>query len=474
MSKKYLSLEEAAHKIGINTEELNRLREKGTIRAFADRGTWKFKEDDVDVLVRSRQADSDPDVPLQFAADEDSRPELTFSDDDASGEPTVIGKGLEDSSDSDVRLIFDDGANMPAGTGAGDGEDSDSDVKLAGSTAKRAEAGSDSDVKLVGEEDTTDAGGSDSDVRLISGDSSGEVKLAERGRPGEPDSAKYSGETEEDESGISLADDSGISLVSDSGISLEQPRGSGVSIASDSGISLERPNDSGISLSEESSIVAGGDSGISLAPDAPRKSGKKPKSPADSGDLTGTIPLMDLAGSDSEDVLDTQTEVPMLDSADAPSMGGGTGETTSVITLDEDEDEYAVAGNKSKPGDSEDDLFGGDAEVAVEEGEEVDVTDEVAGEDDELGEDVFGAEDEDFSEQVESGESVAELPISRGMAAPVEQDWGTGAFVGLTISAILMVACGTVLFDMVRNMWHTDAASQNPVASMLLDAFRNM
>jgi hypothetical protein len=496
MSKKYLSLEEAAQKIGINPAELNRLREKGSIRAFADRGNWKFKEEDVQSLARSRQADSDPDVPLQLGtADDDSSAELVFSDEELGVEPTVVSKGSlsDSSSDSDVRLIFDDGLNVPDAKTGTSAEDSDSDVKLAGSTATPSpDTGSDSDVKLVGEAEPVTPTGSDSDVRLVSSDSSGEVKLA-----GGPDSSTIrkkegsSGDVaavkDEDESGISLASgsgisldrggDSGIALAADSGISLEKPGDSGIALASDSGISLEQPNDSGISLSEESSIVLADDSGISLAPEGPAKRGGKKgaKSPADSDDLTGTIPLMDVAGGESEeDILDTQMEVPMLgDSSDEAGVlgGGGRGTTTSVITLDEDEDEYAVTGSK-KAGDSADDLFGDEEAVAVE--DEVDVAEEVVGEDDELSEDVFGAEDEDFAEEIESGESVSELPIApRGMVA-AEQDWGTGTFAGLAVSTLLMVLCGTLMFDMVRYMWHADADGGNPVASSLLNLVKSL
>jgi hypothetical protein len=60
------------------------------------------------------------------------------------------------------------------------------------------------------------------------------------------------------------------------------------------------------------------------------------------------------------------------------------------------------------------------------------------------------------------------------MVAAAEQDWGTGTHTALVISAVLMVACGTVLFDMARNMWHTDAANHNPIASALLDMFKNI
>ena len=62
--KKYLSLDEAAQQLGLRNDELNRIREKGQVRGFADRGTWKFKVEDIEELARSRQADSSPEVPM--------------------------------------------------------------------------------------------------------------------------------------------------------------------------------------------------------------------------------------------------------------------------------------------------------------------------------------------------------------------------------------------------------------------------
>lgn len=498
MSKKYLSLEEAAAQIGISTSELNRLREKGAIRAFADRGTWKFKEEEVEKLARSRQADSDPDVPLRsFEPPSDgSESDLLFSDDDvAANEPTIIRKGREDDtgSDSDVRLIFDDSMNVPEADEGSDTDDSDSDVKLAGGTAASAEAGSDSDVKLVTDTEPAESTGSDSDVQLVSSDSSGDVKVAE------PGSSVLSGAERSKQPGSGKGESSGIDLVpeaegssiveDDSGISLAE--GSGISLASDSGISLERPNDSGISLSEESVSVISGDSGISLAeedsgislaPEAPKVKGgkgkrKAPKAPAASDELTGTIPLMDVPLVEDEDILDTQMEVPLLgDSSDEANVIGDSGSGTSVITLDDEEEqsEYSVTSVKKKvpDGTDEQDVFTGEEAIVEDAEEAVDVADEIIGEDDELAEDVFGAEDEDFGD-VESGVSSADLPVGGPrVAAPIEQDWGAGTFAGLVISAVLMIACGTVMFDLVRNMWHTDAARQNPVSSTLLDTFK--
>jgi excisionase family DNA binding protein len=522
MSKKYLSIEEAAEQLGIASAELNRLREKGVIRAFADRGTWKFKEEDVEKLGRSRQADSDPDVPLHQPDDEGSGADLLFTDEDTLGnQPTIISKKPDDSgSDSDVRLIFDDSlqitepkagppqddsdsdvklaGGVPAapakaaddsdsdvklagGAPAASADDSDSDVKLAGTAAGAPAGGSDSDVKLVTDDmPVKETSGSDSDVRLVSSDSSSEVKLTGSGSSGSvPIMPEEGGSTIlvdpagssviDDESGISLGEGSDIPLASDSGISLERPNDSGISLSDESSIVLSE--DSGISLAGEKSSVIKSDSGISLSKQPPKKKGAPP-SPSDSDDLTGTVPLMDVPLAQDEDLLDTQMEVPSLgDSSESGELfGSGEGDSTNVITLDDEEDAgYDVTSEIPRGAAAlEED------EEAVIEDEPVDVSDELVGEDDELAEDVFGAEDEDFASDEESGESLAELPVApRGMVA-AEQDWGMGTHVALWASTALMVACGTVLFDMVRNMWHTDTASHNPVASMLLDMFKSI
>lgn len=49
--KKYLPLEVAANQLGITTEQLLALKNRGDIRGFADRGAWKFKSEDLDVLA---------------------------------------------------------------------------------------------------------------------------------------------------------------------------------------------------------------------------------------------------------------------------------------------------------------------------------------------------------------------------------------------------------------------------------------
>lgn len=502
MAKKYLSIEEAAEQLGINTTELNRLREKGSIRAFADRGTWKFKEEDVETLSRTRQADSNPDVPLFIAPTENSATEMVLDDEDVlADQATIIRKSPgDDSSDSDVRLIFDDAmkvdepgvppllddsdsdVKLAAAPSSESSDDSDSDVKLAGSKEGVFDDGSDSDVKLVMDDLPLSMDNSDSDVRLVSSDSSGEVRLA-----GGSGSIPLAG----DDSSLGEKTDGGSVMEEDSGISLGE--GSGLALASDSGISLESPNDSGISLSEGSSLLLGTDSGISLAgevslksesgislakqPASDKSKKKKPsKTQGDVDDLSGTVPLMDVPLAEDEDLLDTHMEVPSLgDSGESDDLFGGEGDTANVVTLDdEDEEGYDVTANIPTSGGAaleDDEEF-----VAAEDDEEpVEVAEDSIGEDDELSEDVFGAEDDDFADELESGESHSELPIApRGMVAAAEQDWGAFTHSVLVVSTVLTVVCGTVLFDMVRNMWHTDTANHNPIAVALLDMFKNI
>src|SRR3990172_4301287 len=122
MAKKYLSLEEAASILRINPDELVRLRERGEIRGFADRGTWKFKSEDVEEFSRSRQADSNPDVPI-------------FDEGSSASEDKPVS--MKRTSDSDVRLILDESLR--------ENVDSDPEVLLA------SLGESDSDVRLADE-----------------------------------------------------------------------------------------------------------------------------------------------------------------------------------------------------------------------------------------------------------------------------------------------------------------------------------
>ena len=139
MAKKYLSLQEAADILGISEESLKQARSDGNIRGFADRGNWKFRQEDVDEYGRTVQLNSSPEVPLMDANDGN-----VLADDDAiSEQPTIIRKQEEDSkvfsddddlgegaSDSGVRLVLDSKLiNAPLGD-SGDDVLSDSSIDI--------------------------------------------------------------------------------------------------------------------------------------------------------------------------------------------------------------------------------------------------------------------------------------------------------------------------------------------------------
>lgn len=533
MSKKYLNLEEAAAMLRMAPSELNKLRERGEIRAFADRGNWKFREEDVENLLRSRQADSNPELPLLPS---DSSNEFVLGDDDdvLGDEPTIIRKGKNpSSSDSDIRLMLDDNDSsvsdvvLPL-------SDSDSDVKLVGDTKGRSKSGSDSDVKLVGESGVlSHDAASDSDVKLFGSTSDSDVKLIGdpniglkpesdsdvrlAGAPASPAKTPASKPPAmilplDDDEGISLAplddepvakkpakpapaapqpmggsvldDDALIPLAGDSGISLDRVSDSGISLDGGSNLNLGAGShlnlgaDSGLSLdlSSDSGITLAGDSAAPLAGGSGKGSGKQKKD-----DLHATAPMMNIPLLDDEDLTDTNLEIPL-----ATGDSSSEYDSTSVINLsdDDDLDEIAATTISKKPGrgntsvtqelDSSDDVFEAIDDSVDEFDDSVEVADDVMGEDDEVSADVFGADDEDFGD-VEEGESIHEMATPAGrMMAPMEQDWGALAFTGVLLSSLVLLGTATVMYELVRNMWHADLSNANPVAGGLIDTIGGM
>src|SRR5207253_501297 len=62
MVQGYYTLEEAAKLLSMPTEELKQMAQRKEIRSFQDRGTLRFRAQDVEELGRRRGAGSDPDL----------------------------------------------------------------------------------------------------------------------------------------------------------------------------------------------------------------------------------------------------------------------------------------------------------------------------------------------------------------------------------------------------------------------------
>jgi hypothetical protein len=451
VAKKYLSLEEAASLLSVTTDELIRIRERGEVRGFADRGTWKFKSEDVAELRRRRQTDSNPEVPLLDDEDEAEtlmgNPPLqefassVFDEEEGVNESeTIVRKGPKPGSDSDVRLVLGDPSSRLSGSSADlpvmPAPGSDSDIRLVGEDLSHLGPGSDSDVKLIGTGDSSsevELVDSDSDVRLTAGSDS-DVKLVDSSSSDSGISLVSSGSLfEEEDDSITLPGDSGIRLAGDSGIGLKRP--------ADSGILLEGPSskflagDSGLRLGGDSSFKLAGGSDAQTLPDLAMSD--------DSGDEFGATSAMYSLKEDASG--GTDVEVPLLDddTYKVPSLGGGgrTGDT-SVIMFDDDE--AAELEGSAVELDDGDDI------------DEIEVAEDVLGEDDELGDlEVFGADDEDFDDDLASGASHADfIAGDYGMKMPArEVEWGGGTFALLGVSTVALILATVMGADLLQSVF---------------------
>jgi len=461
MANKYLSIEEAVELLGVPQEEITRLREAGDLRGFADRGTWKFRTEDIEEFARSRQADSSEDSGLgtdeQMPADDefDTLGTTSLLDDDdevPADQPTLVQQAtddepllsIDDSSDSDVRLVIDESLEV------GDVSESDSDVRLV-SDSEPPLAESDSEIRLVSDPEPDDVmAGSDSDVKLVAPEQGLDATVLET--PRGADDLELTEIAEDSGVSIEQAVDSGISLeaVAESGINLEDAVDSNVSLemADESGISLEPAAGSGVDIGD----VTIADSGISL----------------DLGVESG-ISL------DQDDKTDeTQLEVPALvdDGTDFEMASAGddeeTGTDTSVLLFDDEDDADDYSATVVKKSDDAD-IFDEFGDIGGDDDLDVIDDDDIFGEDDELEDlDVFDADDDVFDD--EDAEDYA-VPVER-IAAPVEQEWGVGTFLGLMTASGLMIVCGMVLFELVKSIW--TAEDPNSFSGGLIDTVGKM
>ena len=65
MSAQFITLEEAAKKLGVHTDELVEMRSRGDIFGYRDGASWKFKPEDVDALM---EAQNDARLELESSA----------------------------------------------------------------------------------------------------------------------------------------------------------------------------------------------------------------------------------------------------------------------------------------------------------------------------------------------------------------------------------------------------------------------
>lgn len=314
----YLSLEEAAKRLGLTPDVLVEFISKREIHGYRDGSSWKFKLEEIERF----QADRDG-----IMEEDPSGSSLLLSD-------VHLGSSLGSAIGSDINLGKPESDLRPK---AGEGSDSTgSDVALV------ADPNSGSGVRLVTRNTPTSSG--DSSKKLVSRDSDDDLKIIDEDGLLHTDGsgsaidigsdlmlASGSGSaislSDVDASGISLSPVHSSDVLADSDAKLKLgstgASGTGASKIGSSG-SLNLDDDLQIAADDEDDLVLGSGSDLALAAD----SGINLMSPSDSGLALDDEPL-DLAGTGISG-LDLAAE-----GSDASLSGSASG---SLVDFQQDEE----------------------------------------------------------------------------------------------------------------------------------------
>lgn len=273
----FVSLEDAAKKLGVSIEQLVEMRSRGEIFGYRDGASWKFKPEEIQRVASEMLGDvldEDPAGSSILSLD----PEKLQSPSGMSSSASGLGlsdaesdvKLQVDPASSDLRLVASSDVNLEeAAEGSGFSDVNEDGLRLADSDDDEDELSLDSDLEVVTGSDgelSLDSDAKASSLDLIGGS---DLKLAEHSDliRGDSDPAIGSGS-----SGIG----SDVNLDGDLELADDLVLGSGSDLAlgADSGINLMSPADSGISLEDEPlDLAASGISGLDLAAEGSGASG---------------------------------------------------------------------------------------------------------------------------------------------------------------------------------------------------------
>lgn len=471
MDKKFLTAAEVSELFGVSNDVLDSWIEQGLVRPLADRGTYKYRVEEVERALEGASPDEAPPggQVLAFGNSDDSSLMSALEVGSMAEDETVISKESDvakylaknETAGDDLSSLADDLDSLF------DPSSADEVASTGGQQAPATAAGAPIDfaddllgfepeqeeiVPSVEESVETSAAIEEAVVEK-------ELSLSDSVLDEVDDSA-----ASEDDSGLALeAGDSGISLeTGDSGIALETGD-SGISLetgdsglaleAGDSGLALET-GDSGISLDAGDSglTLEAGDSGLRLAADdddgfsTELLEGGVPVSDRTEPDLDATAHM-------SPDEFWDDEPAAVANISDT-THDGIDDDVTSMIEVDEAPSEEF----------SEEDVAASldaalsDQDIAAE-GDEEEVEDFLEADDEAFSEEFSAAEDEDeFSE-----ESFAALPVKAG---PREPSWGAAAAIGVIAASAVIALNGLLLWEGVSTMW-TGAEPSGPAAALV-------
>lgn len=442
MSQKFISLDDAAARLGLSKERINRLRESNDIRGYKDGASWKFRTEDIERLEADGvpPEDEGDDLTLGSADDYslsdlgDDLPELDLGEDDAAAAPTEIG-AADDEDEDDIGLGVEP---------LGDGDDAESilltgDDEIEGGIPRpqstiigKSDLSLEDDLQLAAGSDAgAKSGSSFDDLEELELDLETESRVLEAKHAEEARKAAEAGSSE-----LQLGGESDLELeLAGSSASGSDVLGKGDtdeagtpglsgpgSVSGLSGIDsvqlgVDEDDDLVLGGSDGSDGLASGDSGINL-------------SPSDSGFALDEVPL-DLGGSAIGSALDLAalsaagSAVSGLGSA-MSGVGAEDFQLTPADSGDEEEDSSQIVALE-EVGEEDEDLPGFEA---------IDEGDELGG---------------DFSGGIGT-EAAAPVAVAASQETPFP-----GWVVGLLGAGFFsMLLCGVMAMDLVQSMWAWD------------------
>jgi excisionase family DNA binding protein len=176
----YYTLEEAARLLGTTPDDVKKMAERNELRPFRDRGSMRFRSQEVEELARRRGRGSDPELqlgegqktppPRKSKVEGAAPPKRKSKLDQGTGSPEVFDFDLpveDDQVEIGQELNLSGGPSSKKGPGS---SPSSSSKKKLGPKSPPPTPGSDSDVRLVGDS------GAELDFQLAS---DSDVKLAD-------------------------------------------------------------------------------------------------------------------------------------------------------------------------------------------------------------------------------------------------------------------------------------------------------
>jgi excisionase family DNA binding protein len=468
-TRKFITLEEAASMLGVSTDTVSEMRDRGKIHGYRDGASWKFKPEEVERVIAERDAADEEGDFAEVNEDPDSilLSEVELGQSDESTSSTIIGgKPSRNPAESDIKLAADSAIDIDL-----DPAKNESSLDL--DSALTLEPSSGSDVLDVGSGVKSDAGsGAGSglspmfddldtlDLDLPSAADSGIsskilVDVPPADGPGASKTVIGAG---------GAGEGSGLGLASEDELALGEAADDDILLDVDSGgsaIDLAEDMDDDLVLggSSHGDISRTGDSGISLL------------NPSDSGLSLESAP-MELGGSGIVDSLNLGDDDLLLDEETPAAAGAdagisGIGDLGTEAADDQSDDDFLLTPleeGAAEESDSGSQVIALDDDVEFEEAG-VGALEEGGGGggllEDDLGEG-FGGGAALGAESLAAAPAHSMAPAAAGgpmmTAAAPEAPFSMWNVLSLALCSVMLLMCGMFMFDLLRNMWSWNEA----------------